>query len=192
MSGLTRFVTVLAKVLEIFAWVGSALSAVSVAVIAFGKLELLKYFSNIQTAGDLTVGGLNIDLATIDQASFTRAFVIFFITALIAFLLMAMVFRNVYLIFKTAQGKTKFSKGVTPFQPDIIRMIREIGIFCLAIPVVQLIMSLIARFVLSTTQAPEIAVSLDFTGIFFGLVVLCLSQFFAYGAKLQEDTEGLV
>ena len=43
--------------------------------------------------------------------------------------LMAMVFRNVYLIFKTAEGKTWFSKGATPFQPDIVRMVREIGIF---------------------------------------------------------------
>ena len=192
MNGLTKFVTVLAKILEVCAWVGSALVAISLALIATGKLDLLKYLSDVQKAEELTVAGLNIDMATVAPESVTRAFVVFFITTLIVFILGALVFRNIYLIFKTAEGKTKFSKGNTPFQPDIIRMIREIGYFSLAIPVVQVIMGIIARLVLVTSQEPEIAVSLDLTSIFFGLVVLCLSQFFAYGAKLQEETEGLV
>lgn len=51
--------------------------------------------------------------------------------------LMAMVFRTIYLILKTTAGKTKFSNGTTPLQPDNIRMFREIGIFAIAIPIVE-------------------------------------------------------
>ena len=104
-------------------------------------------------------------------------------------ILMAMIFRNVYLIFKTAEGETKFSQGKTPFQKDNIRMVREIGIFCIAIPVVELIVSVIARIVL---PVGVVETSVEMTGVFMGLVVLCLSQFFAYGMELQEDVDGLV
>ena len=100
-----------------------------------------------------------------------------------------MIFRNVYLIFKTAEGETKFSQGKTPFQKDNIRMVREIGIFCIAIPVVELIVSVIARIVL---PVGVVETSVEMTGVFMGLVVLCLSQFFAYGMELQEDVDGLV
>ena len=191
MKGLTKVVTVLAKVLEVFAWVGSALVAASLIAIAAGKADLLPLFSNIRTETELTLGGFSIDVSTLSRAQINRAYVVFFVTLLIVFLLMAMVFRNIYLIFKTAEGKTKFSRGATPFQPDIVRMIREIGIFCLAVPVLEIIMSIIARLVIGF-EGGEIAVTIDVTAVFFGLVVLCLSQFFAYGAMLQKETEGLV
>ncbi len=51
--------------------------------------------------------------------------------------LMGMVFRNIYLILRTAKGKTWFAKGDTPFQNDIVRMVREIGIFHIGVPVDQ-------------------------------------------------------
>ena len=191
MKGLTKFVTVLAKVLEVFSWVGSALSAASLVVIAIGKNTLLRYLSDIEVSSDLSVGGFSVDVSVVDPARIVRVYVIIFIVAVLVCLLMAMIFRNIYLIFKTAEGKTKFSKGRTPFQPDIVRMVREIGIFSLAIPVVELIMSIIVRLVIGHEVA-EVAVNVDMTSIFFGLVVLCLSQFFAYGAQLQEDMEGLV
>jgi hypothetical protein len=58
----------------------------------------------------------------------------------------------------------------------------------IAIPAVELIMLLIAQFMLG--DAAE--VSVQFSSIFFGLVVLAISRFFSYGAELQEDTDGLV
>ena len=63
------------------------------------------------------------------------------IGAVIILSLMAMVFRNLYLIIKR-------SETGTPFQPDNIRMLREIGIFAIAIPIVGLIMSIVCRLVL--------------------------------------------
>lgn len=191
MKKLTGFVIVLAKVLEVFVWVASALIVASLVVIGIGKSDLLKLFSSIQNDTYLSIGGFSIDMNTIDPADVLRSFVIFFITALIICVLMAIIFRKIHLVFKTAEGKTKYSIGSTPFQPSIVRMIREIGFLSLAIPIAQIIMSIIANLVLGH-NGPGLSVSFDLGSIFFGLVVLCLSQFFAYGAKLQEDTEGLV
>ena len=68
-------------------------------------------------------------------------------------------------------------------------MIREIGIFSIAIPIVELIMTIIARIALGGAGVES---SLNLNGILIGIVVLCLSQFFAYGTQLQEDNDGLV
>ena len=93
------------------------------------------------------------------------------------------------LSFKTAEGKTRFSKGETPFQPDNVRMVREIGIFLIAIPAVQFIMSIVARIALGPDMVES---SLGMSTVFMGLVVLALSQYFAYGMKLQNDVDGLL
>ena len=103
--------------------------------------------------------------------------------------LMGMCARNVHLIFKTSEGLTSFSRGKTPFQPDNIRMVREIGIFLIAIPVVQLIMSIVARIALGPDVVES---SLNTVNLFTGLVVLALSQYFAYGMQLEQDVDGLV
>ena len=191
MKGLTKAVTILAKILEIISWVGSALVTASLIAIAAGHNGLLKFFSSVQSETELSIGGFSIDMNSVDPSQEGRAYAAFFVMALITSILMATVFRYTYLIFKTAQGKTKFSKGSTPFQPEVVRMIRRIGILTLSVPMLQVVMSIIARLIL-TGQESEIAVSLDLSSVFFGLVVLCLSQFFAYGAELQEDADGLL
>ena len=96
--------------------------------------------------------------------------------------LMAMVFRNIYLIMKK-------SENATPFQKDNVRMVREIGIFLLSVPMVGLIMSIVARLVLGVDNV-EASVGLD--SFMVGLVVLCLSQFFAQGMELEADVDGLL
>ena len=103
--------------------------------------------------------------------------------------LMAMICRNIYLIFKTTAGQTKFSQGQTPFQPDNIRMVREIGIYLIAIPIIGLIMSVIARLAMSGV---EIESSMDMHFIMVGLVIICLSRYFSYGMELQNEVDGLV
>ena len=92
-----------------------------------------------------------------------------------------MIFRNIYLILKTAKGKTWFSQGETPFQKDITRMIREIGIFLFILTVIELILGFFV---------PGISVTLVY--IVIGILMLCLSSFFSYGEQLQAETDGLV
>ena len=68
-------------------------------------------------------------------------------------------------------------------------MLKEIGVLSIAVPVVGCIMSVIGRLVVG----PEFAeTSVDLSGLVMGLVVLWLTQVFAYGAELESDSEGLI
>ena len=188
-SKLNKAVTIIAKIAEVFMWIGAAFSIVITALVATGNQGMMWLFTDAAEQSVLSTGGFTIVTAGLASGQLVAAYIVFFVTFLITCVLMALVFRNIYLSFKTAAGKTKFSEGETPFQPAIIRMVREIGIFCIAIPIVQLIMSIIGTAVIG----PDVFEgSVGLFGIFVGLVVLCLAQFFAYGAQLQRDTEGLV
>lgn len=101
--------------------------------------------------------------------------------------LMAMIFRNIYLIVKTAEGETWFSTGATPFQPDNVRMVREIGIFLILIYVVGLIIEAGAYI-----ACQDIEGSTTMMPLVFGIIVICLSKMFEYGQKLQETEDGLI
>ena len=68
-------------------------------------------------------------------------------------------------------------------------MVREIGIFMIAVQAVQLVMSVIARIALGPDM---VETSMGMEGLFAGLVVLALSQYFAYGMQLQNDVDGLL
>ena len=68
-------------------------------------------------------------------------------------------------------------------------MVREIGIFLLAVPIVGLVMSVVARLALSGI---EVETSMDMHFIIVGLAVTCLSRYFSYGMELQNDVDGLV
>ena len=96
--------------------------------------------------------------------------------------LMAMIFRNLYLIIKRSESSTVF-------QADNIRMLREIGIFAISIPLAGLALSIVCRLILGTDTV-ETRVRLY--GFSMGLVILCLTQFFARGVELEQDVEGLV
>ena len=101
---------------------------------------------------------------------------------MIILLLMAMVFRNLRLII------TK-SEGTTPFQADNVRMLKEIGIFSLAVPIIGFIMGLVIQLVLGF-EAVEISNSMG--GFVFGILALFLTQVFARGIQLENDTDGLL
>ena len=190
MKKLNRAVIIISKIVEVFMWVGCGLSAILTGICWASKFELMKYFTDARVSTPMLAYG-DFSLRTQDASGHPVqvAFVIFFLTLVFTMALMAMCARNVHLIFKTAEGKTRFSKGATPFQPDNVRMVREIGIFLIAIPVVKFLFSVIARIVL-----PDIMVEpdIDMEGLFMGLVVLALSQYFAYGMQLERDVDGLV
>lgn len=177
----------IAKTAEIIHWIGAIL-AIALLVCAFAAKDIL---SGIVLGGNTEIScyGFNISVLGNDGSFCVGAFVMFAIAAAVTLSLFAMVFRNAYLILKTAEGKTWFAKGSTPFQKDIVRMLKEIGIFLIAVPVTGLIISIIACAVIGS-EAAEISVRFD--GIIIGLLVLCLSNFFAYGSELQKDVDGLL
>lgn len=185
MKSLNKFVTVLAKIAEVCLWVGAGLM-VAVFITSLVAPDKLRFLVD---TGSVTIHGFSIERLEADGNLIGKALTMIGLAGMFNMPLSAMVCRNIHLIFKTAEGQTSFSRGRTPFQPAIVRMVREIGIFSIAIPIVELLISFIAQLVIGSELA-ETSVSTD--GIFFGLVILCLSQFFAYGASLQEEVDGLL
>lgn len=188
MKSVNRAAIILTKILEVLHWFTAALMAVVLiasAASANWLEEILQKGSG--TLGDtLTTYGFEMNVVYSDGKINMTAILLFSICAVIILSLMAMVFRNVNLILKTTLGKTKFSKGQTPFQKDNTRMVREIGIFFISVPVISFVVSVIARAVLGVDNAE---ISVDFQNLIIGIIVLCLSQSFAYGNELQDQAD---
>lgn len=188
MKGLSKATGIIARILEIGHWVGVGIMTVLLVCCLFFRGEAEKMIAGDPT-GEEVIYGFHFSLTGMDGTISMGALTVFAVAGILLFALMAMVFRNVYLIIKTSEGKTWFSQGATPFQPDVIRMLREIGIFSIAVPVVGLVMSIVGRLVVG----PEFAeTSVDLGGIVMGLLVLWLTQVFTYGAELENDSEGLI
>ena len=185
MKGINGLAKIVTKILEIFHWVGVGLMAVA-AVCAVAAPEYLGYLVGIDAkeccGAELCVYGFEVTTAVTGGTADTTTFLLFGIGAAIILGLMAMVFRNLNLIFKK-------SESATPFHKDNIRMLKEIGIFSIAVPVIGLIMSIIIRLVVGVDAAE---ISINQRGIFMGIIVLCLTRYFIHGAELEKDVDGLL
>ena len=118
---------------------------------------------------DLSVLGFEFSVPTANGIDM-RAMLLFFAAAVVLPSLMA-------------------SEGSTVFQSDNIRMLREIGIFAISIPLIGLTLSTVCRLIFGTDS---VETSVRLYGFSMGLVILCLTQFFARGVELEQDVEGLV
>ena len=176
---------VVTKILEVFHWVGAALM-IAAAVCSICAPEWIGLFVGFDAkeccGANLEVYGFEINAPVASGSVDMTSFLLFCIGAIIILSAMAMVFRNLHLIFKNSENST-------PFQKDNIRMMKEIGFFAISVPVIGLIMSIIVRLVIGV-EASEI--SIDMSGVFTGIIVLCLAQFFVHGAELEKDVDGLV
>jgi len=179
-SKLDKATRVLAKLVEVALWIGTVGMLVGlVLLLVFGERAVVGAPQPGETAA---TWGFEIMVAGQTGELDLKALKVFMAGGAVLMGLMAMVFRNVYLILKGSEDST-------PFTRDNVRMVREIGYFLLAVPIVGLVLSIIARLLLG----PETAeISVDMSELLVGLVVLCLSRIFARGVELEEDAEGLV
>ena len=185
MKGINKLGKIITKILEVFHWVGAVLM-VAATVCSVAAPNWVKYFVGFDAkeccGANLEVYGFEVNAPVVNGNTDMTSFMLFGIGAVIILAVMAMVFRNLHLIFKK-------SENGTPFQKDNIRMMKEIGIFAIAVPVIGLIMSIIVRLVTGVETAE---ISIDMGGIFMGIIVLCLTQYFVHGADLEKDVDGLL
>ena len=184
MKGITKLAKVFTKIFEVGHWVAVALTA-AVGVLSVGAPKWLGYVMDtegLKTQKEISVYGFEVTAANGAGEIDYITLLLFSVGAVIIFARMAMVFRNLHLMIKKSEVNT-------PFQADNIRMLKEIGIFSIAVPAVGLIMSTIIRLAVGV-DAAEISVNLE--GFVMGLVVLCLTQFFIHGAELEKDVDGLL
>ena len=179
------------KFFEVVHWMVAGAMAVMFLLSVAAKDLVIDFITQGSTSSGSNIAtyGFELSAFNVDGTVNTTAVSVYAAGSVVMLVLMAMVFRNVYLILKTAKGKTKFSKGDTPFQSDITRMVREIGIFYISIPIVGLILSIVTRLIMGPDAAQ---ISVSFEGVITGIIILCLSQIFAYGVQLQKDVDGLL
>ena len=178
---LNKAAKVLAKLAEIAHWIGAVGMLVGVVlVLVMGRGAVI---GDPQESGTTQGEVYGFELSVVDEAGEPDlvALEVFMVAGALLMIPMAMTFRNVYLILKN-------SENTTPFQPDNVRMVREIGWFLMAVPVVGLIMSVVARLAVGV----EAEASVSMGSFIVGLVVLCLSQVFARGLALESDVDGLL
>ena len=179
--GLARTVS---KIIESIHWV-NALLMTGLLICSLVNGPWLQGFleQNVPEYGTM-MSVYGFEMVTIGASGQTdlRGLTLFSAAAAVIFSLMAMVCRNVCLILKK-------SEGATPFQADNIRMVREIGIFYISVPLFGLAVSVLSRLVIGMDV---LEVSMDLSGLIHGLVVLCLAQFFARGMDLERDLDGLM
>ena len=176
---------IITKILEVFHWVGAALmlAATICSVAAPGWVKHFVGFDTKACCGaNLQVYGFEVNAPVKNGSVDMTSFLLFGIGAVLILAVMAMVFRSLHLVFKN-------SEKTTPFHKDNICRLRKIGYLSLAVPVFGLIMSIFVRLVTGVETAET---SIDPTGIFIGIIVLCLTQFFVHGAKLEQDVDGLL
>lgn len=181
MKGLYKIALIGTKVLEIIHWVGAAFMLVA-AVCTGVAPQQLRYILDMNGEKEISSYGLEVTVIGADGELNKTAFILYCVGAVMLFSLMAMIFRNLYLIFKKSENST-------PFQPDNVRMFREIGIFSISLPIVGLIMSSIIGLAVGFDVAQ---VSVSTNGFIMGIIVLCLTQFFAHGVELEKDVDGLL
>ena len=187
----------IAKVCEVLIWACCGFFGLVLAI--FLVTYLIAPEGMVETLVDLDANGtiyfflLPTNWSSIPETTSPSLYFLmgmFGILQIVTSVFLGMIFRNINQIFQISAGKTKASLGPTPFQPANVKRVRQIALFAVGIPLVELIgFGCIALLV-----GPEVFVTygihLEF--ILLGIVVLCLSQFFAYGVELQTDVDGLL
>ncbi len=186
---LIGFTKTAAKILEIMFFACSALMVLA-AVLSFVRAEKFGGFLIEQVGnGTIATNGFEIMIQDADGNLIPGAVRIFTFAGIFTMFFIAMIFRNIYLIIKTFEGKTWFSEGKTPFQKDVVRMVREIGIFSIMIPVTGFLLSFAAKLFLGNEMCET---SVQIVVIATGLAMICVSNIFEYGISLEKEVEGLV
>ena len=176
---------IVTSILEIFHWVAAAilLAGTVCTLAAPGFVKNCIKVTPIEGYGaPIEVYGFEMVLPVTGGNISMLSLFLFGIGGVLILALTAMIFRNLHRMLKNAET-------ASPFREDNIRMMREIGYFSIAVPVVGLIMSIVTRLVMGVDTV-EISVNLE--GFCMGIIVLALTQFFVHGAQLEEDVEGLL
>ena len=181
MASIEKVTMVISKIIQICCGIGA------VGMVILGIFSFVMKPEDVIDDRLIQFGSVAITTYNCTLEDAVRVQGVTYILSFFFFALMGMIFRNVYLIVKTAEGDTWFSKGNTPFQPDNVRMVREIGIFLIMIYVVGLVINAAAYI---TCQ--DIEGSTTMMPLVFGIIVICLSKMFEYGQKLQEEEDGLI
>lgn len=187
-KGLNRTLSVISKIAEIAGWIGAVLSLIIFAG-SFNK-DVVR---EIVAGKSEMVQGIGFELGLISNTGAINYFAVsmYYIGVAIAFALVALIFRNLDIILHTISGRYEKAESTSPFQKDVVKRVKRIGILSIAIPVFSFVLTAIV-YVVSLFKGIPVDVSVSLEGVVIGLVCLCLTQIFSYGAQLEKEVDGLL
>lgn len=187
-KGLNRTLSVISKIGEIASWIAVVAGLVCFAA-SFDKTFVGEIVAD--DGGFLTGIGFNVNALT--QAGDINFFAVtmYFVGVTLAFVLAALIFRNLDIILYIISGRHKTIQNTSPFQDEVVKRVKKIGILSIATPVWGFIVTTII-YVVSIINGNPVDVNVAIEGIIVGLVCLCLTQIFAYGASLEKEVDGLL
>lgn len=176
-KNLIKFGKMASKTIEIISWIGVAcLLFCIIAACAAPQWTEQHVLSGI------TLNGVSVNVGESSGNVTLAAVLAMLFGAAVGEALIALLFGQMYKVLKSAEDGS-------PFRAENVRRVENIGWLAIALPVVGLITSVLVKL-LGSPDAFEISV--DLTSAVMGLLVLCLSQFFARGVELEQDVDGLV
>lgn len=184
MKGISKAAMILTKIMEVGHWVAVGLMG-AVAVLSAAAPQFLKYVMDVESVKaekELSVYGFEVVAANGSGEINYLTLLLFAVGAIAIFVLMALVFRNLNAIIKR-------SEKATPFSAENIASLKWIGRFCMIVPLVEFVMRGIINLAIGEDAAQ---IGMDQSGVIMGLVILCLTEYFARGAKLEQEVDGLL
>ena len=180
-STLIRTSMRLSKLLEVLHWVGVGATVVII-ILCFAAPDFLANEGVLADHPYLSIGGFSVSLYDANGNYDVTSLTMFSFAALQVFALMALILRNVSCILRNTYGGT-------PFTTENVRRMKMVGIFTMAIAAAGVTVGCVATLVFELYTSD---LSVDYYSLIIGLVILCLTQVFARGVKLEEDVDGLV
>ena len=192
MKKFIKLAVIIAKIAELTHWAAAAVFFLLAGAEVFAGSEFIKstVFGNIfshnftydETAQQYFFNGVNIyGLQIRCQTAFnsynSTAMLLYSIGAVIILCLVAAAFGNIH----------KKLKNTNLFNETTVILLKKIGICFIAVSAVCLITSITASNYMSLFHA-----DFNFTSTIAGIFIICLSEYFKYGQKLQEDNYGLI
>ena len=183
MANIYKITEVISKIIAILCFIGCV--GLIIAGITFIVIDIPD--QAVQDEHLINTCGMVISTYGLDPEKAELVMGIGYLFSAVIYALLGMIFRNINLIVVTARGGTWFSKGETPFQDDNIRMVREIGIFLIAMYIVGLVGTWAVALV-----SIDIETSTTLLLLALGVIMICLSKMFEYGKELQDAQDGLI
>lgn len=180
---LTKVISIASKILEITYWIMAVVFLITAIVCVVSPTTVEEVGGN-DYSSEVTLSSFSMEITSPDGSINPSALAIFSVTTFLTTCIGAMILRNVHLIIKKATSKKSFE----PFSNDIAKMVRKIGIFYIIIFFIESFAVIAGKGIIGDNAS----ISLSFSNIMTGVVVICLSQVFTYGKNLQTDVDGLI
>ncbi len=179
-SKVRNITAALAKFMEVIAFVGDGLLVIGLVAVLALSGEVKRGFVEGFNDQSLKLSTFGDGISNITVDNVTPILSAVGIAGLIILTLSALLFRNIYRLFRQ-------TNSASPFFEANVKLVKQIGFFAVAIPVCKCICNLVMGVIVE-----NVSLGFELSELLFGLVILCLAQYFAYGASLEKDVDGLL